>query len=400
MKIYQIFISSPGDLLEERSIIKNVITQISPFTRISYKIDLRSVTWEDDSYPGFGEDPQDVLNGELPNDYDIYIGMMWKRIGQATRRYPSGTIEEFESAYSRYLNDQNSVKILFYFKEISETDIVKTDEGVKKVTEFKNSLRERGYFTWSDFKDAKIFETFIPLHIYKAIHELVNKRVSSNWSEDDDGRVPIIKSKIDTQSQVRRSLARQFQEIVKNRDIFLNNYSKKNVVLSTAEQRFPKKDHTVSKFNLIISQLQNELSESEVGIIDSLKILSESYMEFTKTWIKFFILMYPKGENYSVGDKTRDLEEIENTLRGIRELKSSVLQIQKKFSDYRVVFGQIKSIYGGLLQGVNFNRLDKLMLSEIKSSVMIEHHVDSWHQATEQVKEILEKNIVIEDTIK
>ncbi|MYD31374.1 MAG: DUF4062 domain-containing protein, partial [Nitrospira sp. SB0661_bin_20] len=60
------------------------------------------VRWETRTTPGFGKDPQDVINKQISDAYDIFIGIMWTRFGTPTPRAGSGTEEEFLRAYDRY----------------------------------------------------------------------------------------------------------------------------------------------------------------------------------------------------------------------------------------------------------------------------------------------------------
>ena len=60
-----------------------------------------------------------VINRQLPDDCDIFLGVMWARFGTATPRAGSGTEEEFERALTRHQANSRSVMILFYFKQAS-----------------------------------------------------------------------------------------------------------------------------------------------------------------------------------------------------------------------------------------------------------------------------------------
>ena len=68
--------------------------------------------WETHAYPNFGIDAQDVINEQIPDDYDLFVGIMWCRYGTPTGRAGSGTVEEFERAKARYDADKNSVQLM------------------------------------------------------------------------------------------------------------------------------------------------------------------------------------------------------------------------------------------------------------------------------------------------
>lgn len=66
-------------------------------------------------YPGFGSEPQDVINRQIESDYDVFVGIFWLRAGTPTKNSASGSIEEFQKALERYRRD-GSPEIMVYFK--------------------------------------------------------------------------------------------------------------------------------------------------------------------------------------------------------------------------------------------------------------------------------------------
>jgi hypothetical protein len=73
------------------------------------------VRWETDTYPGTGADPQSIINSQIGDTYDVFIGIIWSRFGTPTPRAPSGTAEEFHRAVSRIKDGAPDVMI--YFKD-------------------------------------------------------------------------------------------------------------------------------------------------------------------------------------------------------------------------------------------------------------------------------------------
>jgi hypothetical protein len=73
---------------------------------------LELVRWETHVHPDLGLDAQKVVNDQI-GDYDIFVGVMWKRLGTQTTTAGSGTEEEFRRAYERW--QKESLPVLFYF---------------------------------------------------------------------------------------------------------------------------------------------------------------------------------------------------------------------------------------------------------------------------------------------
>ena len=115
-QVIVVFVASPSDLEPERNQLEEVIRELNLSWSQSLGLRLELVRWETHGYPGVGDDPQDVLNRELPSA-DIFIGLMWSRYGTETGRSGSGTEEEFNKALERHRQDQDGIRIMFYFKD-------------------------------------------------------------------------------------------------------------------------------------------------------------------------------------------------------------------------------------------------------------------------------------------
>jgi hypothetical protein len=110
-----VFVASPGDVIEERNAFDEVLDEVNTVLGPIHSCTLNLKKWETDTHPSFGEDAQDVINRQINDDYDIFIGIMWVRFGTPTNRAKSGTKEEFERAYEKYKQGQ-LIDLMFYFK--------------------------------------------------------------------------------------------------------------------------------------------------------------------------------------------------------------------------------------------------------------------------------------------
>ena len=151
-KKIKVFVASPGDVGRERESVKSVIDELNT-TIAPYKgLTLELVKWETHATPSMGR-AQGVINSQL-GQYDIFVGVMWKRFGTPTGKAESGTQEEFQLAYEQWATTK-SIRILFYFcqapfmprglDEIAQ---------LQKVVEFKESLAKLG-LTWEYSSSAE-----------------------------------------------------------------------------------------------------------------------------------------------------------------------------------------------------------------------------------------------------
>ena len=181
----QIFIASPMDVYAERKVMKDVIDEFNQIA--NYNIHLDLVMYETDTYPAIGNDAQDVINTQIGDNYDIFIGIMWGRFGAPTPRANSGTEEEFSRAVSR-LKVPN-IQIMFYFKEegISPSDI--DIEQFTRVQNFKTSISQKYGALYHTFNNTEDFRSKVRLHLNKVVQ---------SWMKQNENEVILKIDKIDS----------------------------------------------------------------------------------------------------------------------------------------------------------------------------------------------------------
>lgn len=182
--IVSVFLSSPSDVASERSICEEVISELNSLWSRELGIRFELIRWEKDSRPGFGTDPQSVINDQLEMDYDVFLGILWGRIGTPTPRAASGTLEEFENAYSRFQADPSSVDIMFYFKDAGIPPS-KMDPGqLEQILSFRASLPSKGGL-YATFEDSHSFATSLRSHLASLAQQISSKMVDSPQAHID-----------------------------------------------------------------------------------------------------------------------------------------------------------------------------------------------------------------------
>lgn len=184
--IVQVLVSSPSDLKQEREILEVLVKELNQMWSKSLGIMFELLRWENNVRPMAGSDPQSLINEQIVNDYDVFIGMLWGRFGSPTPRYESGTLEEFEHAMCR-VGSSNGTKpeVMIYFKDapISPTKI---DPGqLQKVLDFRQSLSGRGLL-YSTFEDEVDFQSSLRAHLASLAQSFVEhkgKRTESDAVE-------------------------------------------------------------------------------------------------------------------------------------------------------------------------------------------------------------------------
>lgn len=97
------------------------------------------------TFPSYGEDGQAVVNEQIGKmgDYSLFIGIIWNRIGTATPRAESGTVEEFELAVKAF-KKKGQPQIWFYFRQsAARLNTVEELEQRRKVLAFRARVQRR-----------------------------------------------------------------------------------------------------------------------------------------------------------------------------------------------------------------------------------------------------------------
>ena len=154
----KIFLASPSDVAKERRYVEEVIKEIDN-TIASGKGIVLELVHSEKTYPGYGQDGQAVLNAQIASmeEYALFVGIMWNRVGTPTPRAESGTVEEFERAIAAF-ERKGQPLIWFYFGQSAAQ--FKTEgelEQRQKVLEFKKKVQRkaltREYKKPPDFRD-------------------------------------------------------------------------------------------------------------------------------------------------------------------------------------------------------------------------------------------------------
>ena len=190
---YRIFLSSPGDVAEERARVSEAVESLNPMLE-RRGIRLSLVRWETHAAPLIADDPQDAVSRDLdPADCHIFLGIIWSRIGTPTPRAASGTVEEFELA-RRAFAERGVPRIMFYFSRRPVTRELDSRQH-EQALRFKNDVKKRGLI--AEYDDVEEFHRLVSLHLMVAVerlHERTQLRIAVEQTppEEDgaDDRAP------------------------------------------------------------------------------------------------------------------------------------------------------------------------------------------------------------------
>lgn len=144
----RIFLSSPSDVMAEQEAVVALteeINDVMAFLSPELDVRLEVLRYQDDVYPDVGR-PQDVVDRQIPQDFDIHLGIMWMRCGTPTANAPSGTIHEFRQAMKRREATGRPI-IMFYFSDEAPSSLPRTPDAICQLSEvmkFRDELAQIG----------------------------------------------------------------------------------------------------------------------------------------------------------------------------------------------------------------------------------------------------------------
>lgn len=144
------FISGPSDVEDDKRAVQELLEHLNRTWLSVNGLRVEPRTAEN-LRPGSGEDAQAVINVQIEGEYDIFIGLLWTRLGTETPRAPSGTAEEINAALDASQSGGSRVDVMVYFKD---ADVPRTvdPQQLQRVNEFRKSIAGRAFY--SSYTDA------------------------------------------------------------------------------------------------------------------------------------------------------------------------------------------------------------------------------------------------------
>src|ERR1043166_7446736 len=178
--VLPVMIASPGDVLDERDIAREVVHTWNYVNSLTTKVVLIPAGWETHASPEMGARPQQIINSRVLKDCDILVGVFWTRIGSPTGTSESGTVEEIEE----HVKAGKPALIYFSSKPVVPESIDPAQFAA--VQAFKNKCKSEGLF--GTFDDLVDFKDKLTRHLQVCIN--TNPRVKRLMAQATDQPVP------------------------------------------------------------------------------------------------------------------------------------------------------------------------------------------------------------------
>ncbi len=330
-----IFVASPSDVSEERKALESVALELNKTWSKNLNLRLDLIKWESDVHPGFGDYPQDVINNQINDEYDVFIAIFWGKIGSQTKIAESGTVEEFERAYKKYTKDKNSVDIMVYFKDQAIPPSKMDFEQLQKIQNLKKQLGEKGGLYWT-FDNTEDFESLLRSHLSKIAQKWSSKPsitstqepshlekndiegdvIELENEEDDYGLFDYLEIYEDRMFDMSAALSSMAEATEKIGSQFNKRTEEINSITKEDGETDTKQARKIIKLSSDDMERYSEIMESQIVI--SSKSREESFNALSKALSVFVDFKNEDSEN--------ELADLEESLESMRDAASGTIE--------------------------------------------------------------------------
>lgn len=178
-QVFNVMIASPGDVLAERSIAREVIAEWNAVNSNRTGIVLMPLSWESHSYPEMGDRPQAIINKQILKECDLLIAVFWTRLGTPTGEFDSGTVEEIEGHIDA------GKPAMLYFSDLPVQPDSVDPEQYKTLKQFKERSKNSGLCeTYSDLNEFRS-KLYRQLQLTVNSHQAFAKAKQTQEAQED-----------------------------------------------------------------------------------------------------------------------------------------------------------------------------------------------------------------------
>ena len=182
-KHYRVFISSPGDVEQEREVAERIINNVSRTLRETLHVCLDVIMWE--KFPPEVSEItiQNRINEKVAT-CDFFLLILNKRYGSSE---PGERLSNTEREVNAMLESKRKFIFLTYYKAVKEDKKLLKDPQYCQLLELKQRLGQNHNALMKKYKNAHDFEEEFTHHLYETIlseqtHNFKEEKLKMFWS--------------------------------------------------------------------------------------------------------------------------------------------------------------------------------------------------------------------------
>lgn len=308
VKIYDLLLSCPGDVIDLIDIVKECIEDFNRAHGRTNNVKIELKHWSTDAYPQSGGSAQELLNKQFINDCDACIALFGNRFGSPTDNFESGTEQEIEEMIAA------GKQVFMYFIEREVNPKTIDLRQLDKVRNFKDKYSKESKGIYWGIENGNEFRRLLSNHLSLYFLQLIISPETSG-EQKKTSKLEFFTSKVNNKSLVNCE--------------FLYN----------KEAEIKKKIEEIQSIKILNEKIEevsviNEETESIISKmpIDNLELDKFSRM-FSYETTKASISEYVKEEIIKYCDKKKiDLEETFWDFGGLEKRKGNLIIFQDSYS--------------------------------------------------------------------
>lgn len=166
-----IFIAWPGDNKAARDRAVRVIGELDTTFHRHHDVRIVAKDWKTHARPA-GGNPQQNINNQVGR-YDIFVGLLWTRLGMNAGRGKTGFEEEYAIARSQWRRRKSS--LMLYVRTSSPPKLTAIDAGqLQQVRDFVTRVQKKYQALYWTYRTLAEFEREFRQHLTDEIHARLN----------------------------------------------------------------------------------------------------------------------------------------------------------------------------------------------------------------------------------
>jgi hypothetical protein len=179
-KVVQVMIASPSDVKKERFAVREILNEWNDLNAAKSNLVLLPIGWDTHSAPDMSGSAQDIINEHVLKHADLLVGVFWTRVGTATGKSVSGSVEEIQ----KHIEAEKPVMIYFSSAPVAPESI--DQDQYSKLQDFKSWCKDKGlvgeYSDISDFREKFRKQLQITVNTNNYISKFASEKVASDLS--------------------------------------------------------------------------------------------------------------------------------------------------------------------------------------------------------------------------
>lgn len=173
-RVLTVFLAGPSEVQPEKEVVQRLLVEINRIWAPYLESGFDLFRWETSTTPGVGVDAQDVINKQIPSEFDLFLGLIGKSLGSPTSRAQSGTVEELDLALERHRQSGWLPEVFLYLKRVDWR--AGESNGQELRDSFICRLQKEGVL-YSEFLDERALEASARLHLSLFLQRMSRKEV-------------------------------------------------------------------------------------------------------------------------------------------------------------------------------------------------------------------------------